>query len=83
MVGDSKKQKVLEYLSTYSENIISSLAFGDHPSDFPMLSAVDSAFYVHSYPVDVASQSYANAQGWQLIDVSGSTVVKNFGSTSD
>ncbi|PHM66370.1 haloacid dehalogenase [Xenorhabdus stockiae] len=82
MVGDCKRRKVLEYLSTHSENIISSLAFGDHPSDFPMLSAVNSACYVHSYPIDAASLSYAKTQGWRLIDVSGNTVTTNFASTS-
>ncbi|WP_340610996.1 HAD family hydrolase [Xenorhabdus bharatensis] len=83
MVGDCKRRKVLEYLFTHSENIISSLAFGDHPSDFPMLSAVNSACYVHSYPVDEASLSYAKTQGWRLIDVSGNTATKNLASTSN
>ncbi|WP_025805325.1 HAD family hydrolase [Pseudomonas chlororaphis] len=69
MVGEQKRAQLLEYLSTYPALISSTLAYGDHPSDFPMLSAASNACFVHSSPTDAETLSYVHSRGWRVVTV--------------
>ncbi|HCI1651758.1 TPA: HAD-IB family hydrolase [Pseudomonas aeruginosa] len=69
MVGEQKRKQVLEYLSNHVRSISSTLAYGDHPSDFPMLSAVSNACFVHSGPADAETLSYVESRGWRVVTV--------------
>ncbi|WP_400564374.1 HAD family hydrolase [Pseudomonas aeruginosa] len=69
MVGEQKKAQVLEYLRENPGLNSSTLAYGDHPSDFPMLSAASNACFVHSGPADSETLSYVQSRGWRVVMV--------------
>lgn len=73
MVGNRKKQQVLDYLAGHPA-IRATFAFGDHPSDFPMFSAVNSAIFIHRRPVSHHTLSYIQSQGWETLEIGDSSV---------
>nr|WP_273828498.1 HAD-IB family phosphatase [Pseudomonas sp. SBT1-2] len=69
LVGEQKKAQLLEYLKSHAGLSSSTLAYGDHPSDFPMLSAASRACFVHSGSTDAETLLYVQSRGWRVVTV--------------
>jgi HAD superfamily hydrolase (TIGR01490 family) len=70
MIGEQKSRMVREFLDSHKKDIRSTIGYGDHESDFPMLSSVDDAYLV----VNAVSQSAflereALDRAWNIVRV--------------
>ncbi|HDX8940943.1 HAD-IB family phosphatase [Klebsiella michiganensis] len=69
LVGERKKLQLINYLASHPELAGYTLAYGDHSSDFPMLTAVSMANFVKVKSYDSEALNYAKSKKWRVIEV--------------
>jgi HAD superfamily hydrolase (TIGR01490 family) len=69
MVGEQKSRKIKEFVTAHSGTVGSTIAFGDHGSNFQMLSAVDTPHLIVRPRVPKNIQKKAIARGWKVVEL--------------
>jgi HAD superfamily hydrolase (TIGR01490 family) len=64
MIGQAKQRKLRQICAERGHAPARCVAYGDHPSDLPMLTAVGDAVVVGDHP---AMRAAARARGWRLL----------------